>query len=282
MGPEETTLREHIVAVIVVSLGCVIGSVGTGLTFVYFSPISSKVVFAIPFVMISILSIGVLTVYLLEAADRILGRDSRFDYPLVLVPLGVGLSEFPYPVIPVFLDLLSLGTSAFVALRAHAVAPWQGIFWYLVFVVAISLPVVLWLLRSLSARSNAVRRDDLYESGTAEQRVTINVRQRNGITVVDVTGGANVDWPLLNNRLTELLHAGKTSIIIDLGNLTYINALGLGALVNAVVKARSTGAEIKFIRPSKQVHKALEATGVAGTIEIYSGEAEAAASFGRP
>ena len=138
MGPEETTLREHIVAVIVVSLGYVIGSVGTGLAFVYFSSIAG----AIPFVMISILSIGVLTVYLLEAADFILGPGTR------------------YPVIHVVHDLLSLGTSAFVALRAHAVAPWQGIFWYLVFVVAISLPVVLWLLRSLSARSNAVRRDD--------------------------------------------------------------------------------------------------------------------------
>jgi anti-sigma B factor antagonist len=112
--------------------------------------------------------------------------------------------------------------------------------------------------------------------------LTITAREKQGITVLDLDGKLSLDnCQNLHDQTTRLLNAGNKAILLNLARLRHIDAAGLGTLLNFLAKARATGGELKLVNVTGEVHKILKATGVADTIEIYSDEEEAAASFTR-
>jgi anti-anti-sigma factor len=119
--------------------------------------------------------------------------------------------------------------------------------------------------------------------GPAESQqggLRVSVRERNGIVVLDLTAGPDVlDWGNFENQLNELLRDSRKSIIVHLGNVTRIYALGVAALAQAFDRARVEGAVIKLSNPSKGVRQALELTGITASVEIYEDEDKAVASF---
>lgn len=119
--------------------------------------------------------------------------------------------------------------------------------------------------------------------GPAESQqggLRVSVRERKGIVVLDLTAGPDVlSWGNFESQLNELLRASRKSIIVNLGNVTRIYALGVAALAQAFERARAEGAVIKLSNPSKGVQQALELTGVTASVEIYEDEDKAVASF---
>ncbi|AGZ43257.1 STAS domain-containing protein [Actinoplanes friuliensis] len=90
-------------------------------------------------------------------------------------------------------------------------------------------------------------------------------RQADGAIVVDVRGSldaATVD--ALRSALLTTLHAEHpVTMIVDLTFVTFMDSMGVGALVSGYNAARETGTRFVLRNPSEFVHRQLRITGLA-------------------
>jgi anti-anti-sigma factor len=90
-------------------------------------------------------------------------------------------------------------------------------------------------------------------------------RQADGAIVVEVRGSldaATVD--ALRESLLGTLHRERpVTMIVDLMFVTFMDSLGIGALVTGYNAARETGTRFVLRNPSEFVHRQLRVTGLA-------------------
>jgi anti-sigma B factor antagonist len=90
-------------------------------------------------------------------------------------------------------------------------------------------------------------------------------RQADGAIVVDVRGSldaATVDT--LRRSLLGTLHAERpVTLTVDLMFVTFMDSLGIGALVTGYNVAREVGTRFLLRNPSEFVHRQLRVTGLA-------------------
>jgi anti-anti-sigma factor len=90
-------------------------------------------------------------------------------------------------------------------------------------------------------------------------------RQADGAIVIDVRGtldAATVD--ALRISLLTTLHAEHpVTMIVDLMFVTFMDSMGVGALVTGYNAARETGTRFVLRNPSDFVHRQLRVTGLA-------------------
>lgn len=65
-------------------------------------------------------------------------------------------------------------------------------------------------------------------------------------------------------RMKELLHdvvaAGTTRVVVDLGETTFLDSSGLGALIAGLKSARQAGGDLRVARPTPAVQAVFELT----------------------
>ena len=90
-------------------------------------------------------------------------------------------------------------------------------------------------------------------------------RRADGTIVVDVRGtldAATVD--ALREALLSTLHTQRpATMIVDLTFVTFMDSMGIGALVTGYNAARETGTRFVLRNPSEFVHRQLRITGLA-------------------
>lgn len=90
-------------------------------------------------------------------------------------------------------------------------------------------------------------------------------RAADGAIVVDVRGtldAATVD-ALREALLTTLQRERPTSMIVDLTYVTFMDSMGIGALVSGYNAAHEIGSRFVLRNPSEFVHRQLRVTGLA-------------------
>jgi anti-anti-sigma factor len=103
------------------------------------------------------------------------------------------------------------------------------------------------------------------EVGAMGEAVMTTRRQTDGAIVVDVRGtldAATVD-ALREALLTTLQREHPPSMIVDLTFVTFMDSMGIGALVSGYNAAREIGARFVLRNPSEFVHRQLRVTGLA-------------------
>jgi anti-sigma B factor antagonist len=70
-----------------------------------------------------------------------------------------------------------------------------------------------------------------------------------------------------------------TKIVLNLGEITYIDSSGLGELVSGYRFVKSEGGEIKLLNLNKKVTDLLQITRLYTVFDIHNQEAQAVASF---
>jgi anti-sigma B factor antagonist len=99
------------------------------------------------------------------------------------------------------------------------------------------------------------------------------VRARGEITL---NAGNDV---LLRDKIRSLLQQGRTSIVLDLGDVSYVDSAGLGQLVQVYATTRKAGGSLKLLNLTKRLHDLLVVTKLLTVFESYDTEADAIASF---
>ena len=59
-----------------------------------------------------------------------------------------------------------------------------------------------------------------------------------------------VTAPELRRRLSELLDAGETQLLVDLREVDFVDSSGLAALVQGMKRARAEGGDVELVAPT--------------------------------
>jgi anti-sigma B factor antagonist len=106
-------------------------------------------------------------------------------------------------------------------------------------------------------------------------------RQLDGVTVVDMSGRITLGEGsvVLRDAIRDLLGKGQKKILLNLGDVTYIDSSGIGELVSAFTAVRREGGELKLLNLTKKVHDLLQITKLYTVFDIKDDEAAAIKSF---
>ncbi len=106
-------------------------------------------------------------------------------------------------------------------------------------------------------------------------------RQVNGITIVDLSGRITLGEGsvLLRDMVRDLVTKGQRKILLNLGDVTYIDSSGIGELVSAFTTVRNQGGDLKLLNLTKKVHDLLQITKLYTVFDVKDDEATAVAAF---
>ena len=108
-------------------------------------------------------------------------------------------------------------------------------------------------------------------------------RQVDGVAVVDMSGRITLGEGsvVLRDTIRDLVGKGQKKILLNLGDVTYIDSSGIGELVSAFTAVRREGGELKLLNLTKKVHDLLQITKLYTVFDIKDDEATAIKAFGK-
>jgi anti-sigma B factor antagonist len=111
--------------------------------------------------------------------------------------------------------------------------------------------------------------------------LSITSREVNGVTILDLSGRITLGEGSvqLRDAIRGLIGKGTKHILLNLGDVNYIDSSGLGELVSAFTTARNQQAEVKLLNLTKKVHDLLQLTKLVTVFDIKDNEASAITSF---
>ena len=112
----------------------------------------------------------------------------------------------------------------------------------------------------------------------------MNIAERmiGDVVVVDVSGkitlGDGGDMAL-KDKMRSLIQQGRTKILLNLGDVSYVDSAGLGEIVQAYGTVTKTGGALKLVNATKRIKDLLAITKLLTVFETFDSEAEAVTSF---
>lgn len=89
-------------------------------------------------------------------------------------------------------------------------------------------------------------------------------------TVVHLGGEIDVyTAPFVREKLDEQIHAGRTDLVVDLSDVTFLDSTGLGVLVGRLKFARTRGGSLRLVGTAERVLRVFAITGLDKVFEIH-------------
>ncbi|HET7398714.1 MAG TPA: STAS domain-containing protein [Intrasporangium sp.] len=89
-------------------------------------------------------------------------------------------------------------------------------------------------------------------------------------TVVHLEGEIDVyTAPRVRDKLDEQIREGRTDLVVDLTDVTFIDSTGLGVLVGRLKHIRLLGGSLRLVGSDDRVLKVFSITGLDKVFEIY-------------
>jgi len=109
-----------------------------------------------------------------------------------------------------------------------------------------------------------------------------STRQVQDVTIVDLTGRITLGEgsSVLRDTVKDLAAKGQKKILLNLGDVSYIDSSGIGELVAAFTSVRNQGGEMKLLHLTKKMHDLLQITKLYTVFDVKDDEAEAIKAFG--
>ncbi len=111
-------------------------------------------------------------------------------------------------------------------------------------------------------------------------QLKLSNRTEQGVVIVDCAGRIvfGEESSYLRDTVKQILTESKR-IIINLGEVTYIDSGGLGTLVALYTSAQKTGAAIRLTNLTKRVGDVLQVTKLLTVFDVYDNEKKALESL---
>ncbi len=106
-------------------------------------------------------------------------------------------------------------------------------------------------------------------------------REAGNVTVIDVSGRITLGEgsATLRQMIRDLLGKGQKRIVINLGDVSYIDSSGIGELVSGYTTVKGQGGELKLLNLTKKVHDLLQITKLYTVFDVHNDEQSAIRSF---
>lgn len=106
--------------------------------------------------------------------------------------------------------------------------------------------------------------------------LVIETRTIDGTPVLDLSGEVDsYNSPKLRERMVALIDQGSAHLVINMGEVDYIDSTGLGTLVGGLKRATEKGGTIRIICPNEQIYKVFHITGLVKVFPIFDNESAA-------
>ena len=111
--------------------------------------------------------------------------------------------------------------------------------------------------------------------------LALTERQIGAVTVLDLVGKLTIDHDAqrLKDKINSLIQQGRTQIVLNLTDVSYIDSGGLGQLVASYGSVAKTSGGLKLLGVSKRNHDLLSITRLVTLFDAYDSEKEAVESF---
>jgi anti-sigma B factor antagonist len=109
----------------------------------------------------------------------------------------------------------------------------------------------------------------------------LNNRQVGDVTVVDVAGRITLGEgsSALREALRDLVGKDHKKILLNLGEVSYIDSSGIGELVSGFTTVTNAGGQLKLLGLNKRVKDLLQITKLYTVFDVHEDEAGAVRSF---
>ena len=106
-------------------------------------------------------------------------------------------------------------------------------------------------------------------------------RKVSDVTILDLSGKMTLGEgdELLKQAINNLLATGARKIVLNLGNVPYIDSAGLGEVVRTHTTVSRQGGSLKLLNLTKRIEDLLSITKLLTVFDTYDSEAEAVKSF---
>jgi anti-sigma B factor antagonist len=101
------------------------------------------------------------------------------------------------------------------------------------------------------------------------------------VSVVDVAGRITLGEgsSALRETLRDMVSKGQKKILLNLGDVSYIDSSGIGELVSGFTTVTNSGGQLKLLNLNKRVKDLLQITKLYTVFDVHEDEAGAVRSF---
>jgi anti-sigma B factor antagonist len=112
-------------------------------------------------------------------------------------------------------------------------------------------------------------------------QLNINERQAGDVTILDLSGKITIGEGSVQLReaVRGLLDGGKNKILLNLGDVSYVDSSGIGELVSSYTTAGNNKGQLKLLNLTKKIQDLLMITKLLTVFQTYDNEQEAVSSF---
>jgi anti-sigma B factor antagonist len=110
----------------------------------------------------------------------------------------------------------------------------------------------------------------------------LSERRIGDVVIVDVAGkitlGDGGDQAL-KDKMRSLVQQGHAKLLLNLGDVSYVDSAGLGEIVQSYATVNKNGGSLKLLNVTKRLKDLLSITKLLTVFDTFDSEAEAVASF---
>jgi anti-sigma B factor antagonist len=108
-----------------------------------------------------------------------------------------------------------------------------------------------------------------------------NVNEKYDCVVIELNGKVmgGPDAVDFRDTLKELIDEGKKNVVLDLGNVSFMNSSGLGILIGGLTTMRNAGGDLRICNAMEKIESMLMVSQLNRVFELYSTLEEAVESF---
>lgn len=109
----------------------------------------------------------------------------------------------------------------------------------------------------------------------------IEERVVNNVTILDLKGKITLGEgdEALKDKINSLVQQGRMSILLNLGEVPYIDSAGLGQIVRTYTTVSRQGGQLKMVHLTKRITDLLMITKLLTVFETFDSEPEALKSY---
>lgn len=111
--------------------------------------------------------------------------------------------------------------------------------------------------------------------------MTIDTRTVDGVTILDIHGKITIGEGSaeIRNSVRDLLQAGRKKILLNMGDVSYVDSSGIGELVSSFTTVTNQGGQLKLLHLTKKLRELLAITKLLTVFDSYDDENEAVSSY---
>lgn len=111
--------------------------------------------------------------------------------------------------------------------------------------------------------------------------LNISERQAGDVTILDMSGKVTIGEGsvALRNTIRRILGEGKKNILLNLGDIGYIDSSGIGELVSSFTTVNKEGGTLKLLNLTQKVQDLLAITKLLTVFDTFDDEGDALDSF---